>query len=136
MRWGEKVDEESDSVGDDSGEDGCAGSVSEAGGFARLRGVRWPAAGCRAGEAGRCLVDEGAGDSADIREACELLARFSVADMVLRGGRWCGANGGSAWARCGVCREGGGGSGVDECCVKASIATEPIIYRPLCSVRS
>lgn len=86
MRWGENEVEcrvESVWVGDESGEDSEAAAVREEGIFATLRGVRWPAAGSKAGEAGRCLEYEGVDDSAGIREACELLARLSVADMVL-----------------------------------------------------
>jgi hypothetical protein len=81
MRSGEKEVEsrvESVWVGEESGEDPGAAAGREEGMFATLRGVRWPAAGCRAGETGCCLDDE----SADTREACALLARLSVADII------------------------------------------------------
>jgi hypothetical protein len=65
--------------------------------FATLRGVRWPAAGCRAGETGCCLDDE----SAETREACALLARLSVADILRCDGRAGDAN--ADWAKAGVC---------------------------------
>lgn len=110
MRLGEKEAEsrvESVCVGEESGEDSGAATGREAGMFATLRGVCWPAAGCRAGETGRCLDD-----SADIREACALLARLSVADILRCDGRGRDAN--AVWAKGGECRGNGGGSGVRE----------------------
>lgn len=95
-------------VGEESGEDSGATAGREAGMLATLRGVCWPAAGCRAGETGRCLDD-----SAGVREACALLARLSVADILRCDGRGgCDAN--AVWAKAGECRGDGGGSGVRE----------------------
>jgi hypothetical protein len=81
MRRGEKEVEsrvESVWVGEESGEDSGTAAGCEEGMFATLRGVRWPAAGCSVGEPGCCVDDE----SVDTREACALLARLSVADIL------------------------------------------------------